>query len=25
MFIENFKRYEDVKEGKEYEKAGPRI
>ena len=25
MFIENFKRYEDVKEGKEYEKAGPKI
>jgi len=25
MFIENFKRYEDVKEGKEYEKAGPKL
>ncbi len=25
MFIENFKRYEDVKEGKDYEKAGPKI
>ena len=25
MFIENFKRYEDVPEGKEYEKAGPKI
>ena len=25
MFIKNFKRYEDVKEGKEYEKAGPKI
>jgi phosphoenolpyruvate carboxykinase (ATP) len=25
MFIENFKRYEDVPEGKEYEKAGPKL
>jgi phosphoenolpyruvate carboxykinase (ATP) len=25
MFIENFKRYEDVPEGVEYEKAGPKI
>ncbi len=25
MFIENFKRYEDVQEGKEYEKAGPKV
>jgi len=25
MFVENFKRYEDVKEGKEYEKAGPKL
>jgi phosphoenolpyruvate carboxykinase (ATP) len=25
MFIENFKRYEDVEEGKEYEKAGPKL
>jgi len=23
MFVENFKRYEDVKEGVEYAKAGP--
>ncbi len=25
MFIQNFKRYEDVPEGKEYEKAGPKV
>lgn len=25
MFVENFKRYEDVKEGVEYAKAGPKI
>jgi phosphoenolpyruvate carboxykinase (ATP) len=25
MFIENFKRYEDVPEGKEYIKAGPQL
>jgi len=25
MFVDNFKRYEDVPEGKEFEKAGPKI
>jgi hypothetical protein len=25
MFIANFKRYEDVEEGREFEKAGPKL